>query len=76
MTYLLTYVILSLSKGTNDLKGDITMKYQVIIADSWKVIAKGFRTMRGAADWAYDHDFGQYEEDGGLRIMPYTEEEQ
>ena len=52
------------------------MKYQVVIADSWKVIAKGFRTMRGAADWAYDHDFGQYEEDGGLRIMPYTEEEQ
>lgn len=48
-------------------------KYEVVTADTYKVVRKGFNTMRGAADWACDNDYGQYEEDGGLKIIPYDD---
>lgn len=49
-----------------------TTKYQVVTAESWRVIANGFHTWEGAYNWALDHDWGQYEEEGGLVIRPYT----
>ena len=50
-------------------------KYAVITAYSYRTIAEGFKTATGAWNWAMAHDWGQYEEDGGLRVVPYTAED-
>lgn len=49
-----------------------TIRYQVVTADSWRVIARGFKTWEGAYNWALAHDWGQYENDGGLVVRQYT----
>lgn len=50
------------------------MMYMVVTADSYKVIAKGFHTEAGANGWADAHDWGQWEEEGGLMVIPYKKE--
>lgn len=47
--------------------------YQVITDDTYKIIASGFYTYEDAYDWAYDHDYGQFEDDGGWMVIPYQE---
>jgi hypothetical protein len=47
-------------------------KYAVMTADSWRMIARGFKTWEGAYSWMLNHDWGQYEEEGGLTVRPYT----
>lgn len=42
------------------------MKYQIITYD-YEIIKNGFRTMREAADWAYDNGLEE------VRIVPYEE---
>jgi len=49
-----------------------TTKYQVVTADSWRVIKKGFKTWEGAYKWALANDWGQFENEGGLVVRPYT----
>ena len=50
------------------------IKYQIVTADSYRVIATGFKTIAGARAWADNHDYGQYENEGGLMIIQYYEE--
>lgn len=50
--------------------------YMVITVDSWQVIARGFKTFEGACGWMNAHDYGQYENDGGLIVVPYEIEEE
>lgn len=47
-------------------------KYQVITGDFQIVIKQGFDTWTDAYHWALNHDFGQYEEHGGLHATAYT----
>lgn len=49
-----------------------TVKFQVVTADSFRVVADGFKSYNGACGWAEDHDWGQYENDGGLIVRSYT----
>ena len=46
-------------------------KYQVVTAESYRVIASGFKTLSAAYKWVNIHDCGQFENDGGLVIIPY-----
>lgn len=46
--------------------------YAVMIADKWQVVRDGFRTWNAAYEWALSIDYGQYENDGGLVVRPYT----
>ena len=46
-------------------------RYQVITADSYRVIANGFYTWTSACEWAERHDYGQFEDEGGLCVMSY-----
>lgn len=48
-------------------------KYQVVTADSYRVIASGFKSLHAACEWADNHDYGQFENDGGLLVIPYWE---
>lgn len=50
-------------------------RYQVVTADTWHVVADGFYTYDGACGWADAHDYGQWEDDGGLMVMAYTVDE-
>lgn len=51
------------------------MMYMVVTLNSYKVIARGFHSAYGALQWADAHDWGQWEEDGGLLVVPYETEE-
>lgn len=46
--------------------------YMVIVNDTWRILRRGFKTWEGAYEWALSHDWGQYENEGGLGIRPYT----
>lgn len=48
-------------------------KYKVVVADSYQVVASGFRSLRAACEWASNHDYGQFENDGGLLVLSYWE---
>jgi hypothetical protein len=48
------------------------VRYQVVTG-TYRVIASGFYTYDGACRWADNHDYGQFEEDGGLMIISYQE---
>lgn len=48
------------------------VRYQVITG-TYRIIASGFYTYEGACGWADDHDYGQFENDGGLMIISYQE---
>lgn len=43
--------------------------YMVITADGKIKVKEGFATWEDAYHWALNHDFGQYEEHGGLRVF-------
>lgn len=47
------------------------IRYQVVTADSYRVIADGFYSWKSACAWAERHDYGQFEDEGGLCIIPY-----
>lgn len=47
------------------------IRYQVVTTDSFQIIADGFYTEEGAWGWASAHDYGQFENDGGLRVIEY-----
>lgn len=49
-----------------------SIRYQVVTG-TYRVIASGFYTYEGACGWADTHDYGQFENDGGLMIIPYRE---
>ena len=49
------------------------MRYMVMVADTWQVLARGFYSFAKAVNWADAHDWGQYELDGGLIIMAEVE---
>lgn len=49
-----------------------TTKYMVCTTDYAIIVKKGFDNWTDAYHWALNHDFGQYEENGGLRAAPYT----
>lgn len=53
------------------MKATIT-KYQIVTADSWRVIERGFKTWLDAYNRAMMIDYGQFENEGGLVIRPYT----
>ena len=46
-------------------------KYEIITRYSYRVIATGFKTREGAQGWADAHDWGQWEEEGGVRVVAY-----
>lgn len=59
------------------MKEDILMKststkYMVVTADSWRIVAHNFNTWEAAYHWALNHDYGQWEEEGGVVVRPYT----
>ena len=58
-------------KGDYPMKKTVT-KYQIVTADSWRVIAKGFNSWNTAYEHMLMIDFGQFENDGGLIVRPYT----
>lgn len=47
-------------------------KYMVVTVDSWRVVARDFNTWEAAYHWALNHDYGQWEEEGGVAVRPYT----
>lgn len=47
--------------------------YEVVTADSWRVICDGFKTWESAYNWALEHDWGQFENEGGLVIRSLTD---
>lgn len=47
------------------------MKFEVVTADSWRTIARGFNSQNGAESWADAHDYGQYENEGGWIVRSY-----
>ena len=49
-----------------------TTKYMVCTTDYTIIVKKGFDNWTDAYHWALNHDFGQYEENGGLRAAPDT----
>lgn len=49
-------------------------RYQIVTIDSYRVIARGFRTAIGANNWLNAHDYGQFENEGGLVIVSYQAE--
>lgn len=49
-----------------------TTKYQIVTFDSWRVIERDFPTWQRAYEWMLMIDYGQYENEGGLTIRPYT----
>ena len=42
--------------------------YMVVTADCKYKVKDGFATWEEAYHWSLNHDFGQYEENGGLRV--------
>lgn len=54
------------------MKGKETTKYQIVTFDYTIKVRAGFDSWTRAYHWAVNHDFGQYEENGGLRILAYT----
>lgn len=53
------------------MKATVT-KYQIITADSWRIIECGFNSWLDAYNYAMMIDYGQFENEGGLMIIPYT----
>ena len=49
-----------------------TTKYEIVTADSWRTIASGFKSWNAAYEHALMIDYGQFENEGGLRIIAYT----
>lgn len=49
-----------------------TTKYQIVTFDSWRVIRRGFKTWNEAYETMLMIDWGQYENEGGLTVRPYT----
>lgn len=47
------------------------MKYKVITANSYHTIAEGFTSFTQAYHWAMNHDYGQWEEEGGWIVREY-----
>lgn len=47
-------------------------RYMVVTAGSWQVLARNFSSWEAAQHWALSHDYGQWEDDGGIAIRPYT----
>lgn len=47
-------------------------RYQIVTRDSWRVIRRGFKNWGSAYDVILQIDWGQYEEEGGLTVRPYT----
>ena len=47
--------------------------YKVVTADSWETVASNFKTEAGAWGWVDAHDYGQYELEGGLMVIQYSE---
>lgn len=47
-------------------------RYQIVTRDSWRVIRRGFKNWGSAYDVMLQIDWGQYEEEGGLTVRPYT----
>lgn len=49
------------------------MKYQVVTGKSNKVVAYNFKTLMQASEWADINDYGLFENEGGLIVLPYWE---
>ena len=49
-----------------------TTKYQIVTFDSWRVIERNFPTWQKAYERMLMIDYGQYENEGGLTVRPYT----
>ena len=45
--------------------------YEVVTCDSWITIASGFESEGDAWAWVYDHDYGQFELEGGVMVIQY-----
>ena len=48
--------------------------YSVITGQCTRTIKKGFASWTEAYHWALNHDFGQYDEEGGLHVGSYEVE--
>lgn len=51
-------------------KTHVTM-YQIVTINSWRVIAKGFRTWNEAYEHGLIIDYGQFENEGGWTVRAY-----
>ena len=49
-----------------------TTKFQIVTLNSWKVVARGFNSWNEAYHWGLNHDYGQFEDEGGWAVRPYT----
>lgn len=56
------------------MKKNTVTRYRVLIADKWETVKNGFKTWEAAYEYALMIDYGQYENDGGLVIRPYSAE--
>lgn len=54
------------------MKKSTVTKYQVITRDFKKIIKKGFTNWDDAYMYALFHDYGQYQNHGGLCAVAYT----
>lgn len=48
------------------------IRYQVVTG-TYRIVASGFYTYEEACSWVNAHDYGQFENDGGLMIISYLE---
>ena len=47
-------------------------KFQIVTLYSWKVIKNNFNSWNEAYHWGLNHDYGQFDDEGGWAVRPYT----
>ena len=48
-----------------------TVKYRIITMGTGRTLNKGFATWEDAYNWIIIRDYGQYEKEGGWKIITY-----